>query len=161
MSEYDPTHIGALETGWEEGYDAAVAHTTGGPVPRNPYTKLRDDRLEYVRRQVVEQFGDLDRYDNEDFIDQDDVLDAILNAHADWLAGHTAPVGTPDNIRVLITAATAVVRELRGDGPSPHTDEPADIIEQLVAAVIAGNTSDCCDADPCLLPAGHDGECRR
>lgn len=85
MSDYDPNVLGAAETGWEEGYDAAVTHTNGGPVPRNPYTKLREDRIAYVREQIREEFGPLNE-DDDLVILPDDLLDALLDSHADWLA---------------------------------------------------------------------------
>lgn len=90
---HDPTSLGALETGWEEGYDAAVTHTSGGPVPRNPYTKLRDDRIAYVEQQVRESFTVCDE-DGEDIFDQTDFIDAILDAHADWIAGQASAIQT-------------------------------------------------------------------
>lgn len=173
----DPTHLGALQTGYEQGHsdavlDLRVALREHGIDPEtieavvtdryaNPFEALFDDRREYVRQEVRETFGSVTDEDGDDLFDQTDLVDAILDAHADWLTGHAAPVGTPDDVRALITTATAVVRELRGGGPPPHTDEPADIIDRLIAAVVAVTTSDCCDADPCILPPGHDGECKR
>lgn len=88
---HDPTYLGAAATGWEEGYDAAVAHTAGGPVPRNPYTQLRDDRHAYVREQVVETYGSLITDDGDSLFDYAEVVAAILDAHTDWLAGQRLP----------------------------------------------------------------------
>ncbi|WP_287004625.1 MULTISPECIES: hypothetical protein [Gordonia] len=101
---HDPTHLGALETGYEEGHnDAVIAlrraiHQIGlDPDNRdallrnvesdygNPFTKLFDDRREYVREQVSNAFGTIVDEDGDDLFDGE-VIDAILDAHADWLA---------------------------------------------------------------------------
>lgn len=102
---HDPTHLGALETGYEEGHtDAVIAlrraiHQIGlDPDNRdallriveadygNPHTKLFDDRREYVRQQVVDTYGPLITEDGDSLFDNTEVVDAILDAHADWLA---------------------------------------------------------------------------
>lgn len=137
---HDPTYLGAAETGWEQGYDAAVAHASGGSVPRNPYTQLRDDRRAYVRDQIIDTYGDLRDEEGDSLFDNTEVLDAILDAHADWIAGQRLPQSAPLDVRGTIVAATACARELRGNGPAPDTGEAADLLDELVAAVIAARS---------------------
>lgn len=118
MTDTDPTNLHALETGYDEGYDEALLDVNrqlrdaginpddlfgdGVEARTNPYTKLFDDRREYVREQVNEQFGSLhDGDSDEDLFDHDDVLDAILDAHADWMTAHQNR--TPHNTRQHLT----------------------------------------------------------
>lgn len=64
MTTHDPTHLGALETGYDQGYDEALLAVNrqlrdaglnpddlfgdGVESGTNPYTQLRDDRRKYV-----------------------------------------------------------------------------------------------------------------
>lgn len=145
----DPTHLGALQTGYDEGYDDALIDVNrqlrdagidpadlfgdGVEARTNPYTKLFDDRRDYVQQQVSEAFSFYGP-DDEDVFDQIDLIDAILDAHADWLAGHPTP-GTPADLATTLTAAAACARELRGNGPPPDTAEPADLLDDLARIV--------------------------
>ena len=149
----DPTHLGALEAGYDEGYgDAMIAaqrelRDTGADtrldplVDRslaggidNPYRRMFNDRREYVREQLSNAFGAIvDEY-GDDVFEQTDFIDAILDAHADWLAGHPTP-GTPANLATTLTAAAACARELRGNGPPPDSAEPADLLDDLARIV--------------------------
>lgn len=100
----DPTHLGALETGYELGHTEAVialrnALAAGTDPARlvdaletsysNPHTKLFDDRREYVREQVTDAFGGFYDEDGDELFDQTDFVDAILDANADWMVAHT------------------------------------------------------------------------
>lgn len=144
----DPTHLGALEAGYELGHTEAVIALrnalAAGTDPAhladvletsysNPHTKLFDDRRDYVQQQVSEAFSFYGP-DDEDVFDQTDLIDAILDAHADWLAGHPTP-GTPANLATTLTAAAACARELRGNGPPPDSTEPADLLDDLTRIV--------------------------
>lgn len=147
---HDPTLLGALETGYEQGHIDAITEVRAKLIAAgldldsvdlegdyaNPFTKLFDGRREYVEQQVREAFTVVDE-DGEDVFEQTDFIDAILDAHADWLAGQRVPQSVPADTRELLTTAHAVSRELRGDGPPPHTDEPADVIDALAAALTA------------------------
>ena len=106
MTHHDPTNLGALETGYDEGYDDALIDVNrqlrdaglnpadlfgdGVEARTNPYTKLFDDRREYVRQQVVDTYGPLITEDGDGLFDYTEVVDAILDAHADWLTGQAA-----------------------------------------------------------------------
>lgn len=148
---HDPTLLGALETGYEQGHIDAITEVRAKLIAAgldldsvdlegdyaNPFTKLFDDRRAYVREQVTDTFGSITNEDGDDLFDCADAIDTILDAHADWLAGQRVPQSVPADTRELLTTAHAVSRELRGDGPPPHTDEPADVIDALAAALTA------------------------
>ena len=90
---HDPTYLGAAAQGYDEGYLAGQLDARRGvddPDGSNPFTKLRDDRRAYVREQVTESFGSFYGPDDEDVFDVEDFVDAILDAHADWLAAQAA-----------------------------------------------------------------------
>lgn len=105
MSDYDPNVLGACENAYDEGYGDAVIDIRRSlrgagianvddiieaPDPEdreNPYTKMREDRIAYVEQQVRESFTVCDE-DGEDIFDQTDFIEAILDAHADWIADH-------------------------------------------------------------------------
>lgn len=104
---HDPTCLGASETAYDEGYDDAIIDIRRklrgagiadmddvidvvDPEDReNPYTKYRSDRIAYVEQQVRDSFTLCDE-DGEDIFAQTDFLDAILDAHTDWLSAHAA-----------------------------------------------------------------------
>ena len=104
MTDTDPTNLHALETGYDEGYNDALLDVNrqlrdagidpadlfgdGVEARTNPYTKLFDDRREYVEQQVREAFTVVDE-DGDDVFEQTDFIDAILDAHADWMVAHT------------------------------------------------------------------------
>lgn len=109
MTHHDPTNLGALETGYDEGYgDAMIAaqrelRDTGADtrldplVDRslaggidNPYRRVFNDRLAYVREQVTNSVGDFYGPDDESVFEWGEFIDAILDAHADWLAAQAA-----------------------------------------------------------------------
>lgn len=104
MTTHDPTHLGALETGYDQGYDEALLAVNrrlrdaglnpddlfgdGVESGANPYTRLRDDRTAYVQQQVTDAFGTITDEDGDDLFDGE-IIDAILDAHADWLTNRT------------------------------------------------------------------------
>lgn len=104
MTTHDPTHLGALETGYDQGYDEALLAVNrqlrdaglnpddlfgdGVESGTNPYTRLRDDRTAYVQQQVTDAFGTITDEDGDDLFDGE-IIDAILDAHADWLTNRT------------------------------------------------------------------------
>lgn len=104
MTTHDPTHLGALETGYDQGYDEALLavnrrlrdaglnpddlFSDGVESGANPYTRLRDDRTAYVQQQVTDAFGTITDEDGDDLFDGE-IIDAILDAHADWLTNRT------------------------------------------------------------------------
>lgn len=106
MTDTDPTNLHALETGYDHGYDDALVDVNrqlrdaglnpddlfgdGVEARTNPYTKLFDDRREYVEQQVREAFTVVDE-DGDDVFEQTDFIDAILDAHADWMTAHQVP----------------------------------------------------------------------
>lgn len=85
---YDPTYLAASETAWDEGYLAGLAAAATDSVAENPHTKLRDDRRAYVLDAVRDLFIVLVDEDGEEYGDY--VYDAILDAHADWIASRDA-----------------------------------------------------------------------
>lgn len=90
-AHYDPTYLNASETAYNEAIDDAVfTLRQGGDIETmtNPYTRLRDDRRAYVLGAVSDAFGVLVDEDGEEY--GDDVYDALLDAHADWIASHDA-----------------------------------------------------------------------
>lgn len=107
---HDPTHLGALQTGYEQGHtdavlDLRIALRQHGIDPEtieavvtdrytNPFEALFDDRREYVRQEVRDAFGSVTDEDGDDLFDGE-VIDAILDAHADWLTAHQT-TDTPD-----------------------------------------------------------------
>lgn len=104
MTTHDPTYLGALETGYDQGYDEALLAVNrqlrdaglnpddlfgdGVESGTNPYTRLRDDRTAYVQQQVTDAFGTITDEDGDDLFDGE-IIDAILDAHADWLTNRT------------------------------------------------------------------------
>lgn len=127
---HDPTYLGAAETGWEQGYDAAVAHASGGSVPRNPYTQLRDDRAAYVQNRVNDQFDVQLNEDGEDVFDTNaDWIDAILDAHTDWLAAQRA--GARLGVDMEIEIGTDTPRVARAVAAEIQRFDPAEVGELL------------------------------
>lgn len=93
---HDPTYLGALETGWEEGYSAGYSRAMrrmsdepGVPDAENPYTRMCVDRRHYIEEQVRETYTIIDE-DGRDVFEYAEFIDAILDAHADWLAAADA-----------------------------------------------------------------------
>lgn len=149
----DPTHLAASEAAYDEGYgdamiaaqrelrdtaadtrlDPLVDQALAGGID-NPYRRVFNDRLAYVREQVTNTHGDFYGPDDESVFDEAEFVGAILDAHADWLAGHPTP-GTPANLATTLTAAAACARELRGNGPPPDSTEPADLLDDLARIV--------------------------
>lgn len=174
---HDPTHLGALQTGYEEGHnDAVIAlrravenirdSNLRGALLRavegdysNPFEKLFDNRREYVRERVTEQFGHIVDSDETDLFDMTYVVDAILDAHADWLAGHAPaapPQPHPEPLRNTVAAAIGgdefvplstryviadrvldALSARRRDLPQPADCLPGDVY--LVRTIDAGN----------------------
>lgn len=111
---HDPTNLGALQTGYEEGHnDAVIAlrravedirdSNLRGALLRaveddysNPFEKLFDDRRAYVRERVTNVFGTKGDEDGDAVLDDLDWFDALLDAHADWLAGRQTPIHKGD-----------------------------------------------------------------
>ena len=56
----------------------------------NPYRRVFNDRLAYVREQVTNSVGDFYGPDDESVFEWGEFIDAILDAHADWLAAQAA-----------------------------------------------------------------------
>lgn len=159
---HDPTALGALQTGYEEGHnDAVIAlrravedirdSNLRGALLRaveddysNPFEKLFDDRREYVREQVTEMFGHIvtDTDDETDLFDMTDVVDAMLDAHADWIAGRQARATdkTPEPLLNTVADLPQPADCLPGDVYLVRTRDAGD--ELVAASRLPGHPSD-------------------
>lgn len=72
-------HLEAMATAYDQALEDA-----GITDPANPYRRLLDDRREFVHQQVTDGYGEIVDADGDDVLDTD-VLDAILDAHDEWL----------------------------------------------------------------------------
>lgn len=111
----DPTHLGALETGWDEGYLAGLAAAATDSEAENPHTKLFDDRRAYVEQQIVDTYGPLTTEDGDSLFDYAEVVDAILDAHADWMTAHQTGDSAAEVLLRYVT--TALVHTVEYVGP--------------------------------------------
>lgn len=134
----DPTHLGALQTGWDEGYLAGLAAAATDSEAENPHTKLFDDRRAYVEQQIVDTYGPLTTEDGDSLFDYPEVVDAILDAHTDWLAAQAANGGKVSGSEFILGRA------------KPETLQA----EHLCQATWQGRLC------RCVLGAGHPGEHR-
>ncbi|ROZ88973.1 hypothetical protein [Gordonia sp. OPL2] len=151
----DLTHLGCREVAWEEGFEAGATWHQSGPTgvpndpPPNPYTALREQPLAYVRSVVDRQF----HTDPDDELG-DDYIEAILDAHSEWLGGQrgqaegdigcaisTADVAIPSasNTRAeTLAQARDVLAELSSPtSVQPHTEEIVDVLRDLISQVEA------------------------
>lgn len=108
-------HLEAMAQAWTEGYDDGredgryderyAEGINPNAVPKNPYRKLIDDRREFVRELVENEYGALPgddgAIDNVLGDDNAEWFDAVLDAHDEWLALQRRPVGARDDVESL------------------------------------------------------------
>lgn len=108
-------HLEAMAQAWTEGYDDGredgryderyAEGINPNAVPKNPYRKLIDDRREFVRELVENEYGALPgddgAIDNVLSDDNAEWFDAVLDAHDEWLALQRRPVGARDDVASL------------------------------------------------------------
>ena len=108
-------HLEAMAQAWTEGYDDGredgryderyAEGINPNAVPKNPYRKLIDDRREFVRELVENEYGALPgddgAIDNVLGDDNAEWFDAVLDAHDEWHAMQRRPADTRDDVESL------------------------------------------------------------
>lgn len=78
-------YLSWMAQAWDDGYSDGMAAAACDAEAMNPYQKLIDDRRQCVRDVIEDQFGPLTD-DDDVVILPDHLLDAILDAHDEWLS---------------------------------------------------------------------------